>query len=61
VGNGAGRTNAVQFSPGAPDTGYTNNFADVFIITNTTGTTTNYLDLGAAGGSDGYYRVRIVP
>ena len=41
---------------------YTNNFANIFIVTNTTGTVTNYLDLGAAAtGPSRYYRVRLVP
>jgi hypothetical protein len=58
---GPGRTNAVQFSTGAVDTGYSNSFADVFIITNTTGTLTNYLHPGAIAAPSGYYRIRIVP
>jgi hypothetical protein len=33
----------------------------VYIITNTTGTVTNSLDLGATGNTAGYYRIRIMP
>ena len=58
---GPARTNAVQFSPGSADAGYSNNFTDIFIVTNTTGTSTNYLDVGATSDPAGYYRVRIVP
>jgi hypothetical protein len=58
---GPGRTNAVQFTPGATG-GYATNFGDVFIVTNTVGTITNYLHLGAVtNAAAGYYRVRIVP
>src|SRR5262249_1777106 len=55
-----GRTNALQATLG---TGYsTNSFTDIFTVTNTTSTTTNYLDLGAVTNSPGrYYRVRLVP
>jgi hypothetical protein len=38
------------------------NFADIFTVTNTVGTTTNYLDIGAATNIPArYYRVRLVP
>jgi hypothetical protein len=30
-------------------------------VTNTTGTVTNYLDLGATSGATRYYRVLLVP
>ena len=37
-------------------------FAAIFTATNTTGTTTNYLDSGAATNVPAfYYRVRLVP
>jgi len=37
-------------------------FAGIFTVTNTTGTTTNYLDIGAATNVPAfYYRVRLVP
>jgi hypothetical protein len=40
----------------------TNNFADIFAVTNTVGTVTNYLDVGGATNSPSrYYRVRLVP
>jgi len=60
---GIGKTNALQWTAGAGDGGYaTNSFADIFIVTNTVGTTTNYLDAGAATNSPArYYRVRLVP
>ncbi len=58
---GPGRTNALQFSPGVAG-GYSTNFSDIFVVTNTVGTLTNFLHLGAATNSAaGYYRVRIVP
>jgi hypothetical protein len=35
---------------------------DIFIVTNTVGSTTNYLDSGAATNKPArYYRVRLVP
>ncbi len=55
-----GKTNALQ----AIASSYydTNNYADIFIVTNTVGTTTNYLDPGAATNAPArYYRVRLVP
>jgi hypothetical protein len=40
----------------------TNNFADLFTVTNTVGTVTNYTDTGAATNTPShYYRVRLVP
>src|SRR5438093_5746389 len=41
---GSGRTNALQFTPTDPGSGY----ADLFIVTNTVGAFTNYTDFGAA-------------
>jgi len=60
---GSGRTNALQATAGDASGGYsTNNFADIFTITNTVGTTTNYLDTGAATNVPArYYRVRLIP
>src|SRR5207249_5799705 len=54
---GPGKTNALQRA-----TAITNNFAAIFTVTNTVGTTTNSLDLGAATNVPAfYYRVRLVP
>jgi hypothetical protein len=60
---GVGKTNALQVTSGTGNGGYaTNNFADLFIVTNTVGITTNYLDVGGATNSPArYYRVRLVP
>lgn len=58
----ASKTNALQRSPGDANGSYSNNFTDIFIITNSVGTVTNYLDVGAATNSPArYYRVRLVP
>jgi hypothetical protein len=55
-----GKTNALQAAGnGGP---YTNNFADVFIVTNTVGPVTNGVDVGGASVAPArYYRVRWVP
>jgi hypothetical protein len=60
---GSGRTNALQATAGDASGGYnTNNFTDIFIVTNTIGTVTNYLDVGAATNAPArYYRVRLLP
>jgi hypothetical protein len=60
---GIGRTNALQASAGTVDGSYnTNDFADIFTVTNTTGPLTNYLDVGAATNIPSrFYRVRLVP
>jgi hypothetical protein len=60
---GTGTTNALQTTTGMADGSYqTNNFTDIFIVTNTLGTVTNYLDFGAATNFPArYYRVRLVP
>jgi sugar lactone lactonase YvrE len=60
---GIGRTNALQSTAGNSNGNYdTNAFVDVFVVTNTLSTTTNYLDAGAATNSPiRYYRVRLVP
>ncbi len=59
---GGGKTNALQRSSGGPNGSYSNAFADIFIVTNTVGSVTNYLDAGSATNNPGgYYRVRLVP
>jgi T5SS/PEP-CTERM-associated repeat protein len=59
---GIGKTNALQAAAGDGDY-YTNSFADIFTVTNTVGSVTNYLDPGAAGAisASRFYRVRLVP
>jgi hypothetical protein len=59
---GPDKTNALQLAAGDVDGGYSNNFADIFTVTNTVGFSTNYLDVGSATNSPSrYYRVRLVP
>ena len=60
---GIGKTNALQATAGTAGGSYgTNNFADIFTVTNTTGPLTNYLDVGAATNVPSrFYRVRLVP
>jgi hypothetical protein len=59
---GSDRTNALERTAGDASGGYSNNFATIFTVTNTVGTVTNYLDLGAATNAPAqYYRVRLVP
>jgi hypothetical protein len=59
---GAGKTNALQVSTGDTSGGFTNDFSDIFTVTNTVGGVTNYLDLGAATDVPSrFYRVRLVP
>jgi len=60
---GSGKTNALQTTAGDARGGYsTNGFTNIFIVTNTVGSTTNYLDFGAATNAPvRYYRVRLVP
>ncbi len=60
---GSGTTNALQSTAGMADGSYeTNNFNDIFTVTNTAGTVTNYLDVGAATNFPArFYRVRLVP
>jgi len=57
---GAGKTNALQATTAG---GYaTNSLADIFTVTNTTGTATNHLDVGGATNRPArFYRVRLVP
>jgi hypothetical protein len=60
-----GSTNALQVSTGGSHGRYvTNNFKDIFIVTNNTtaGTLTNYLDIGGATNTPSrYYRARLSP
>jgi len=58
-----GQTNELQVTPGGTGGTYTtNNFTPIFTVTNTVGSVTNYLDIGAATNSPArYYRVRLVP
>jgi hypothetical protein len=57
---GLGKTNALQAATGGAY--FTNNFAEIFSVTNATGSATNYLDGGAATNRPArYYRVRLVP
>lgn len=60
---GPGRTNALQATVTLLGGNYsTNTFADIFTVTNTVGTATNYLDVGAATNVPSrYYRARLVP
>lgn len=56
----ASKTNALQRSPGSGGS-YSNNFADIFTVTNNIGAVTNYLDSGAATSSPAfYYRIRVL-
>jgi hypothetical protein len=58
-----GTTNALQATSGGSGGSYsTNGFADIFAITNTVNSVTNYLDTGGATNFPArYYRVRLVP
>jgi hypothetical protein len=60
---GPGKTNALQWTAGTGDGSYqTNGFADLFAVTNTVGSVTNYLDVGGATNVPArYYRIRLVP
>jgi len=60
---GSGKTNALQVTSGDANGSYsTNNFTDLFIVTNTVGTVSNYLDAGALTNAPSrFYRVRLVP
>ena len=58
---GINKTNALEKVAGGMGS-FTNNFATMFIVTNTVGTTTNHVDVGAIGANPArYYRVRLVP
>jgi hypothetical protein len=60
---GPGKTNALQWVAATSNGFYqTNGYANLFIVTNTVGTVTNYLDVsGATNKPARYYRVRLVP
>jgi aryl-phospho-beta-D-glucosidase BglC (GH1 family) len=60
---GLGVTNALQATTGDASGGYnTNDFTDIFTVTNTTAVATNYLDSGVITNAPvRYYRVRVVP
>jgi hypothetical protein len=60
---GPGKTNALQSTAGTGNGSYDpNGFTSIFTVTNTVGTTTNYLDVGTATNNPAsYYRVRLVP
>ncbi len=59
---GTGNTNALQRATGAADGSYTNDFTDIFFVTNAVSVVTNYLDIGAATNFPArFYRVRLVP
>ena len=60
---GIGKTNALQRTRGDADGNYnTNSFADIFSVTNTVGSITNYPDADAATNQPSlYYRIRLVP
>jgi hypothetical protein len=57
-----GKTNILQAANGAVGGGYSNNFTDIFTVTNTVSTVTNYLDVGTGMNFPArYYRVRLLP
>jgi len=57
-----GKTNALQAANGAGGGGLSYNFSDIFTVTNTVSTVTNYLDAGAVTNFPvRYYRVRLLP
>jgi hypothetical protein len=59
---GSGKTNALQVTAGDVDGSFINAFTDLFTVTNTVGTVTNYLDIGAmTNWPSRFYRVRLVP
>ncbi|HUI08208.1 MAG TPA: hypothetical protein VL486_14505 [Verrucomicrobiae bacterium] len=62
-GTFAGTTNGLQATAGGVGGAYsTNGFTDIFTVTNTVGSTTNYVDVGGATNFPSkYYRVRLVP
>ena len=58
---GTGKTNALERTSGSGGS-FSNNFTDIFTVTNTVGSVTNYLDPGAATNFPSrFYRVRLVP
>lgn len=59
---GIGKTNALQVTSGGAGSGYSNDFIDLYAVTNTADANTNYLDIGAATNfPTRFYRVRLVP
>jgi T5SS/PEP-CTERM-associated repeat protein len=59
---GSGKTNALQVATDGTGDFSTNNFSDIFTVTNTIGNVTNYLDVGGAANAPArFYRVRLVP
>ena len=57
-----GNTNALQVTAGGGGSYVTNNFVNLFTVTNTVGSITNYLDVGAATNRPARcYPVRLVP
>jgi subtilisin-like proprotein convertase family protein len=60
---GIGQTNALQATAGTGNGSYsTDNFANIFIVTNTVTTSTNYTEVGAATNVPSrFYRVRLLP
>jgi hypothetical protein len=60
---GPSKTNALQWTAGDGSGSYkSNSFVDIFLVTDTVGTTTNYLDVGGATNAPArFYRVRLVP
>lgn len=59
---GIGKTNTLQATSGDESGGFTNAFTDLFVITNTVGSVTNYLDIGGATNTPSrFYRIRLVP
>lgn len=56
------KTNVLQAANGDGGGGLSNNFNDIFTVTNLVSTVTNYLDVGAATNfPTRYYRVRLLP
>jgi len=59
---GPDKTNALQAAAGDAGGSYSNDFADMFTVTNTVSTVTNCLDPGAVTNFPSrFYRVRLVP
>ena len=60
ITGGLCKTNVLQRATGDAAGSFTNDFADLFTITNTLGNVTNFLDVGAATNFPArYYRVRV--
>ena len=56
---GSSVTNALQATTGNSSGQYANDFMDIFTITNTVGSVTNYLDSSATTNASRFYRVRL--